>query len=74
MGKGHITIHDLAKALHLNASTVSRALSDHPKISAETKIIVGKLAKEMNYRPNALASSLRKGSAKTVGLIIPRVN
>ena len=74
MGKSHITIHDLAKVLHLNASTVSRALSDHPKISAETKIIVGKLAKEMNYRPNALASSLRKGSAKTVGLIIPRVN
>ena len=74
MGKGHITIHDLAKVLHLNASTVSRALSDHPKISAETKIIVCKLAKEMNYRPNALASSLRKGTAKTVGLIIPRVN
>jgi LacI family transcriptional regulator len=74
MGKNHITIHDLAKILNLNASTVSRALNDHPKISAETKILVGKLAKKMNYQPNALASSLRKGSANTVGLIIPRVN
>jgi len=74
MGKNHITIHDLAKALNLNASTVSRALNDHPKISSETKKIVNQLALEMNYRPNALASSLRKGSANTVGVIIPRVN
>jgi LacI family transcriptional regulator len=74
MGKNHITIHDLAKALKLNASTISRALNDHPKISSETKRIVIQLAEELNYRPNALASSLRKGSANTVGLIIPRVN
>jgi LacI family transcriptional regulator len=74
MGKNHITIHDLAKALNLNASTVSRALNDHPKISSETKKIVRKLADELNYRPNALASSLRKGSANTVGLVVPRVN
>ena len=74
MGKNHVTIHDLAKALNLNASTVSRALNDHPKISTETKKIVRQLAEELNYRPNALASSLRKGSANTVGLVIPRVN
>jgi LacI family transcriptional regulator len=74
MGKQHITIHDLAKILNLNASTVSRALNDHPKISAETKKQVQKLASEMNYQPNALASSLRKGSAHTVGLVLPRVN
>ena len=74
MGKNHITIHDLAKALNLNASTVSRALNDHPKISSATKSIVKQLAGELNYRPNALATSLRKGSAYTVGLIIPRVN
>lgn len=74
MGKNHITIHDLAKTLNINASTVSRALNDHPKISSETKKLVCKLASEMNYQPNALASSLRTGSANTVGLIIPRVN
>jgi len=74
MGKNHITIHDLAKALNLNASTISRALNDHPKISTETKKLVRKLADELNYRPNALASSLRKGSANTVGLVVPRVN
>ena len=74
MGKNHITIHDLAKALNLNASTISRALNDHPKISSETKKAVKQLAVELNYRPNALATSLRKGAAYTVGLIIPRVN
>jgi LacI family transcriptional regulator len=74
MGKQHITIHDLAKILKLNASTVSRALNDHPKISTETKKLVQQLASEMNYQPNALASSLRKGSAHTVGLVLPRVN
>ncbi len=74
MVKQHITIHDLARILNLNASTVSRALNNHPKISAETKKLVQQLASEMNYQPNALASSLRKGSAHTVGLVLPRVN
>jgi LacI family transcriptional regulator len=74
MSEKRTTIHDIAKALDLTASTVSRALNDHPKISNETKLLVRKKAKELNYTANTLAASLRTGKARTIGLIVPRIN
>jgi LacI family transcriptional regulator len=74
MIKKQATIRDIAKALNTTASTVSRALNDHPKISRSTKELVWDTAKKLNYQPNTLASSLRKGKAYTVGLIVPRIN
>lgn len=72
--KSHpITIKDIAKTLGISPSTVSRALKDHPDISAETKRQVQQLAKSINYRPNALALGLRKSKTNTVGIIIPEV-
>ena len=46
------TIKDIAAAMNVNISTVSRALKDHPDISAEVRETVKKLAEEMNYVPN----------------------
>jgi LacI family transcriptional regulator len=40
MKKEKTTIHDIAKKLNITASTVSRALKDHPRISEETKKLV----------------------------------
>ena len=74
MAKKQATIQDIAKALNITASTVSRALNDHPKIKKETKDLVWKMAGELNYQPNTIASSLRKGKANTIGMIVPRVN
>lgn len=37
MKKRQITIKDIAKALHISPSTVSRSLADHPDISQETQ-------------------------------------
>jgi len=65
---------DLAKALGLSASTVSRALSDHGEISEATKQRVRQLAQEMNYLPNHLAAALRKGRSNTLGVIVPHIN
>ena len=59
MKKRQITIKDIAKALHISPSTVSRSLADHPDISQETKNIVNAYAREHKYKPNALALSLR---------------
>lgn len=70
----HITIHDLARELGLSASTVSRSLQDHPRISAATKELVRKQAAISNYKPNRVASSLRKGRGNTVGVIVPNIN
>ena len=65
------TIHDIAKALNVTASTVSRALSDHPRISAETKRIVLAAAEKAGYRANGVASALRSGRTFTIGMIVP---
>ncbi|WP_194778240.1 LacI family DNA-binding transcriptional regulator [Pararhodonellum marinum] len=70
---GQATIKDIAKALNVSSSTVSRALKDYPGISDETKRKVKELADKWNYRPNAVALSLRKSKSFTIGVIIPEV-
>ncbi|MCX7986688.1 MAG: LacI family transcriptional regulator [Bacteroidales bacterium] len=72
--KKKITIHDLAKMLNMTASTISRALNDHPKISQETKELVRKKAEEVGYKRNLIASSLRTGKGTTLGMVVPRIN
>jgi len=74
MRKQHITIHDIARELNVSASTVSRALQNHPRISQSTREAVQHLAEKYKYQPNVVASSLRKGMSKTVGVIVPRIN
>ena len=73
MKKRQITIKDIAKALHISPSTVSRSLADHPDISQETKNIVNAYAREHKYKPNALALSLRTNNTKTIGVILPQI-
>jgi LacI family transcriptional regulator len=69
-----ITIKDLAKMLNISVSTVSRALSDHPDISKETKVRVKEVAEQFNYLPNLHARFFRKKNTKLVALIIPEFN
>lgn len=66
-----ITIADIAKELNTTPATVSRALSDHPGISAKTKKSVRQAASKLNYKRNRLASSLRSGKTHLIGVIIP---
>lgn len=65
-----VTLSDVARAAGVSASTVSRVLSDSPRISDETKERVRKAIKELNYFPNTVARSLAKSSTKTIGLIL----
>jgi DNA-binding LacI/PurR family transcriptional regulator len=65
------TIYVIAEALKVSASTVSRALRDHPDISAEVTERVKKMAKKLNYKPNAIAQSLKDRKTKVIGVIIP---
>ncbi len=68
-----VTIYDLAKKLNLATSTISRALNGHQSISKKTIDRVKKTAKEMGYRPNNLAASLRNNKTKTIGVLIPTI-
>ena len=68
------TINDIAKALGITPSTVSRALAGNTRVSATTRALIEKKAAEIGYERNMLASSLRKGVTDTVGMIVPRIN
>ncbi len=68
------TIHDIARKLNIAASSVSRALNNSSKVSAATKELILKTAKELNYKQNYLASNLRKGQNQTIGVVVPRIN
>jgi LacI family transcriptional regulator len=74
MRKGKATIHDIAEKLKVTASTVSRALNNNPRISDATKKKVLKAAKELNYQPNNIASALRSGKSKLIGVVVPTAN
>lgn len=69
-----ITILDIAKELDITFSTVARALNDHPAISAATKKAVRETADRLGYRPNKVASSLRSGKTKIIGVLVPRLD
>jgi len=74
MNKGKTTIHDIAEKLNITASTVSRALKDHPRISSETKKAVLRVAQKLNYQPNHIAAALRNGKSNIIGIIVPTVD
>lgn len=65
------TIKDVAKIAGVSPSTVSRVISDSPKISQKTKEKVYRAMKEINYYPNSIAQSLAKKNTKTLGIILP---
>ena len=71
--KREITIYDLAAKLGTSASTVSRALKDHPAISRAMVKKVRDLADRMGYQPNVFAASIRQNRTNTIGILIPRI-
>ena len=73
MRSGQVTIKDIAKELGISASTVSRALKDHPDISSKTKVAVNELAAKWHYKPNAVALSLRHSKTNVIGVIVPEI-
>lgn len=74
MATKRTSISDIAKELNLAVSTVSRALSNHSRISEATRKRVWKLAEQLNYQPNHLAAALRKGRSNTLGVIVPHID
>ena len=69
-----ITIKDIAKALNLSVSTVSKALRGSHEISQETKKNVLDYARANNYKPNPIAQSLKRGRSKSIGVIVCNID
>ena len=69
-----VTITDIADALGITPSTVSRALAGSPRVKEETRLLVQQTAERMGYRRNIIAANLRKGRSDIVGIVVPRIN
>jgi len=68
-----VTLKDIANALNISVTTVSKALRGYLDVGTSTKKAVLKMAKEMNYTPNTVAVNLRTQQTKTIGVIIPSI-
>jgi len=71
--KKRTTIYDIANALDVTVSTVSRALSNFPGISETTRKAVIEMAVKLDYKPNKLASALKSGKTYIIGVIVPSI-
>jgi len=72
--KDKITIYDISRKLNISAATVSRALNNSARVSAKTRDLVLKTAKELNYQQNSLAVALKSGRTFNVGVVVPLIN
>lgn len=68
------TLKDIARALGVAPSTVSRALADHPDLSDATKARVRDVAQALRYAPDIRARNLRERHTQLVALVLPEVN
>jgi len=73
MGNPQITIKDIARALNVSISTVSRALNNSPDLSEATKVLIHAYAREHHYKPNLLALSMKMRESKTIGVMVPQI-
>jgi Transcriptional regulators len=72
--KVSLTMKDIAREFGISVATVSRALKDSPRISAERRMAIQQYAREHNFTPNLIAESLRHSRVqpiKVIGVIIP---
>lgn len=68
------TIKEIAQALNVSVSTVSRALQDDPRIGLRTKMRVQEKAQQLHYIPNQAAKHLRQHRSFTVGILMPQLH
>ena len=76
MAKSRVTLRDIANAVGVHPSTVSRVLNSKTR-QMVTDDIAGKIlstADEMGYRPNLFALSLKTNRSYTAGVLIPDLN
>ena len=66
-----ITIREVAESAGVSYATVSHVINNTRLVSQETRERVLAAMDALNYRPNALARSLRQGKTNTIGLVLP---
>ncbi len=67
------TIDDLAQAVGVTPSTVSRALNGRADVNATTRQAILEAARQLDYQPNLLAQHLKSNATHTIGVVIPDI-
>lgn len=68
------TLRDVAAHAGVSIRTVSNVVSDHPHVSDSTRARVQQAIKELGYRPNPVAQTLRTGRTGALLLVVPEIN
>ncbi len=68
-----VSIKDIARAANVSHATVSRALTNSPVVNRETAVRIRQIARDMGYRPSAVARSLVTRKTKTVGVVVTTI-
>lgn len=66
----NLTLKDIAKALNLSVSTVSKSLKDSYEIGKSTKEKVMEYARTHHYMPNRMAKGLKEGKSRSIGVVV----
>ena len=64
------TMKDIAKLAGVSTSTVSHVINKSRYVSEEISLRVNSAAQQLNYRPSALARSLKVNRTKTIGMLV----
>ncbi|RRJ62461.1 LacI family DNA-binding transcriptional regulator [Paenibacillus oralis] len=67
-------IKQIAEAAGVSVTTVSRVLNDHPYVSEAKRKAVEEAIRKLNYSRNMNAVHLIKGTTRTIGVVLPRIN
>ncbi len=68
------TLEDVASRAGVSRMTVSRVLNNRGGASEETQRRIREAARELNYRPNAMARSLKSRRSSIIGVIVPDIS
>jgi len=71
--RAQTTIGDIAQALGVAPSTVSRALNGRTDINVNTRQAILDTARQLDYQPNQLALGLKNSATNTIGVVIPDI-
>ncbi|MCW1875879.1 LacI family transcriptional regulator [Erwinia sp. INIA-01] len=66
-----MSLKDIASALGLSVTTISRALNGYDDVAEETRLRIQQEAQRRGYRPNPVARSLKTGKTNALGLLFP---
>ncbi len=71
---GKTTIKDVAEAAGVSVGLVSMVLNNKKGVNKHTAERIFKIAEDLKYTPNKLATALRVGYNKTIGVITPDIS